>query len=208
MPVTLFLTRHGVSEHNTHTDYYMGRSPASRLVEKGRQQARSLGRRLARQGGLRHIIASSLPRTMETAELIARETGVSRVEGMDAFWELNKGEWEGRMRRDGVPVETAAALRNDPYGFRYPGGESYQDVLARVAPALESWRERAGGETTLLVLHGDVIRVVLYHLLRFPSENIRDPVIFPCSLSEFLYDQGHYRLVRYNDDSHLIQEDL
>ena len=208
MPATLYLTRHGVSEHNTNTLFYMGRAPASRLVELGRLQAQSLGRRLARQGRPSRIIASSLPRTMETAELIAREAGISQVQGEDAFWELNKGQWEGRMRRDGVPAETAAAIKADPFRFRYPGGESYQDVVNRVVPALDTWREKLSGETALFVLHGDVIRAVLYHLLRFPPDRIRDAVISPCSLSEFLYEEGHYRMVRYNDESHLIQDGL
>jgi len=208
MSTTLYITRHGVSEHNTNTTYYMGRAPTSRLMEQGRQQASSLGRRLARIGGLRRIIASSLPRTMETAELIARETGVARVEGEDAFWELNKGAWEGTMRRDGVPPETSAAIKADPFRFRYPGGESYQDVLARVAPALDAWRDRVAGETAIFVLHGDVIRAAVVHLLRLPTDAVRDPAIFPCSLSEFLHDRGRYRLVRYNDDSHLAQDGL
>ena len=205
---TIYLTRHGVSEHNTNTAYYMGRSPDSRLTAQGQEQARSLGRRLARLGGVDRIVASSLPRTLETAERVAAECGAVRVEGEQGFWELSKGEWEGSMPRNGVPAEIAAAIQADPFGFRYPGGESYRDVVARAAPALDAWVQRSAGQRVLFVLHGDVIRAVLYHLLRFPSDAIRDAAIFPCSLSEFLHEPGRYRMVRYNDDNHLVQDGL
>ena len=54
-PMTrILITRHGESEHNLNTRFFMGRSPSSRLTEKGREQARRLGRRLA---GLGHAPA-------------------------------------------------------------------------------------------------------------------------------------------------------
>lgn len=37
MTTRIYLTRHGLSEHNLNTEVFMGRSPASRLVEEGRR---------------------------------------------------------------------------------------------------------------------------------------------------------------------------
>ncbi|MDH5752929.1 MAG: histidine phosphatase family protein [Deltaproteobacteria bacterium] len=203
MQTIVQLTRHGISEHNLETRFYMGRSPASRLVEQGREQARLLGARLAAQSPPELIVASSLPRTMETAELIAGATGVTEVHGEDALWELCKGDWEGRMPRENLPEDVSREIQADPFRFRYPDGESYRDVVARVGPAIDGWVQRHQGRRILFVLHGDVIRAVLYHLLRFPQEFIRDHAINTCSLSEFHHEAGRYSMALYNDTCHL-----
>lgn len=199
---TIYITRHGLSEHNLVTHLYMGRSPHARLVEQGREQARHLGRRLARITRLERIVSSSLPRTLETAEIIAEAVGLPEVEHEEGFWELSKGEWEGRMPRH-LPRELADTLAADPFGYRYPGGESYADVAQRAGAAFDRWVADNAGRTLLFVLHGDVIRAVLWHLLRFPPEKIGDFVTDPCSLTEFYLENGRHHLVRYNDDSHL-----
>lgn len=203
MNTHLYITRHGLSEHNLNTEVFMGRSPASRLVEQGRAQARALGVRLAEEGrSVGRIICSSLPRTVETAELISEKLGGPPPQPEDAFWELSKGSWEGVMPRDPDP-ENQAALAADPYGFRYPGGESYRDVEVRVGAAFERWMAVDAAGDTLLVLHGDVIRALLRHLLKFPPDLISRFEIEPCSLSEFRRQSENYTLVRFNDHHHL-----
>ena len=204
----IYLTRHGLSEHNLKTDVYMGRSPESRLVDAGREQARRLGARLLDDGlaaekRVRKIIASSLPRTEETASLIAEALGLVEVETEDAFWELSKGDWEGVMPRWDLPEPIAKALSADPFGFRYPGGESYRDVTARVAPAFDTHVAANPGVPLLFVLHGDVLRALLHHTLRFPPEKIGDFIIDPCSLTELRWKEGRYHLARFNDGAHL-----
>lgn len=219
----IYLTRHGLSEHNLKTDVFMGRSPESRLVDAGREQARRLGARLAgeefagkgsapREFGekngepgkiVQKIISSSLPRTVETASLIAEALGIETVESEDAFWELSKGDWEGVMPRWELPEPIVKALAGDPFGFRYPGGESYRDVTGRVAPAFDTHVAANPGVTVLFVLHGDVLRAVLHHTLRFPPEKIGDFIIDPCSLTELRWKEGRYHLARFNDCGHL-----
>ena len=209
----VYLTRHGLSEHNLKTDVYMGRSPESRLVAAGREQARRLGARLA--GGefagdglaaekmVQKIIASSLPRTEETAGLIGQALGLENVETEDAFWELSKGDWEGVMPRWELPEPIARALAEDPFGFRYPGGESYRDVTARAAPVFDAHVSANPGVPLLFVLHGDVLRALLHHTLGFPPEKIGDFIIDPCSLTELRWIEGRYHLARFNDGAHL-----
>lgn len=198
----IYITRHGVSEHNLNTEVFMGRSPASRLTDEGRAQATLLGKRLAREAAVTRIVCSSLPRTMETAELIADEIGCAPPLPEDAFWELDKGCWEGAMPRD-LPPEVARDVAAEPFTYCYGGGESYSDVVRRAAPAFERWVAELQGETPLFVLHGDVIRALLFHLIRFPTDKISDFLIDPCSISEFSYAGGRYETVRLNDVSHL-----
>jgi broad specificity phosphatase PhoE len=196
---TVFLTRHGLSEHNLNTRYFMGRSPPSRLTEQGREQARRLAARLAADARVRHVVASSLPRALETAQIVAGRLGLASLHSDDAFWELSKGEWEGRMPRDGVPAEVQRRLAEDPLGFQYPGGESLAQVEQRVAPAFWRWCTDLQPGGILFVLHGDVICALLHHLLRFPAPEIRDFLVAPCSLTELERQGDAVRLVRFNE---------
>jgi len=217
----LLITRHGESEHNLTTHVYMGRAPTSRLTEKGRDQAERLGRRLAQSHRLDHIVCSSLPRTQETAQAIAQSYAqqvltapngqasqdqspmLPPIYPEDAFWELSKGDWEGRMPRN-LPPDIRQQLDRDPFGFRYPGGESYGDVWERIAPAFDGWLTRLGEGTVLFVLHGDVMRALWYHLIRFPKEKIEDFDTEPCALNQFRWHNGRTVVVKLNDTSHLV----
>ena len=199
---TIFVTRHGLSEHNLNTDVFMGRSPASRLTDEGRDQARLLGRRLAKEAAVTSIVASSLPRTMETAELISREIGAGPPQPEDAFWELDKGDWEGAMPRT-LPPEVERAVAAEPFTYRYGGGESYSDVTKRVAPAFERWVTQLREQETLFVLHGDVIRALLYHVIQFPQDKISDFIIDPCSITELIRSGRRIEVARLNDAGHL-----
>lgn len=198
----ILITRHGEAEHNLRTDVFMGRSPASRLTALGREQARSLGRRLADGLPPRRIVCSSLPRAVETAELIAEAAGGVPISREDAFWELSKGEWEGHMPRV-LPDAVRRELEADPFAYRHPGGESYHDVWQRAGPAFDRWVAGDDAEPVLFVLHGDVIRALLYHVIRFPTARIGDWVIDPCSLSEVRDQEGRRLIVRINDCAHL-----
>ena len=202
-PTTILITRHGSSEHNLRTDVFMGRAPESRLTDTGREQARLLGGRLKKEGEpVDHIVCSSLVRTRETADLIASCLGIEGVRGEDAFWELSKGSWEGSMTKP-PPPEMQAAVDAAPFTYRYENGESYQDVVARIAPVFDDLVTAHPGERILLVLHGDVIRALLYHIIRFPPHRIADFAVESCSLSEVRLVRGRYCIIRLNDTSQL-----
>jgi len=202
MTTRIYVTRHGFSAHNQREDVYMGRWPESRLTDQGRREAKLLGERLS-GAGIQHIIHSSLPRTAETAEIIAAHTGTIDLQPEDAFWELSKGDWEGVMTKP-MPPDVRQQEAADPFGFRYGnGGESYREVVARIAPAFDRWVENFSGERILFVLHGDVIRAVFFHLIHFPEAKISDFQTDPCSISEFTHQDGRYKTIRLNDVAHL-----
>jgi len=195
------ITRHGQAENNLVRDRLMGRSPASQLTDLGRVQARSVGARLAEEGAPSHIICSSLPRTAETAELIAAEIGNPPIESDDDFWEMSKGDWEGRMPVE-LPTDIQAEIDADPFGYRYGGGESYRDVWRRIGPAYDRWITIHDGRSILFVLHGDVMRALCYHLVRFPPNRIRDWSTGNCAMSECRHEPGGRNvMVRWNEGS-------
>jgi len=129
------------------------------LTARGREQAESARRALA-GFDLDLVVASGLPRTIETAALVAPGHEVER-------WpELS--EWRGG-RLDAIPPEELeqafiGALRVTNEGDRFLGGESLGEALDRVHPAFERLLAR-DWETALVVLHGGVNRIVLSYAL-------------------------------------------
>lgn len=202
MITTILITRHGEGEHNLNTGVFMGRAPEARLTPRGREQARLLGQRLKSQPSPSRIICSSLPRTVETAEIVGQTAGISTLHSDDAFWELSKGDWEGTMPRP-PPPEIQQAVDADPMGYRYGGAESYSGVESRVAPRFEECLRRYAGDTLLFVLHGDVIRALLHHIIGFPGDKISDFEIAPCSLTEIHRDGERTIIQRINDAAHM-----
>jgi broad specificity phosphatase PhoE len=129
------------------------------LTAAGREQAEAARRALAGVSFDR-VVASRLPRTIETAEIVAP---AREVEPWPEF-----AEWRGGRLRDIPEAERqqafVGALRADDEAARFLGGESLGELLDRVLPALD--RLLAGDWDTLLaVFHGGINRIVLSHAL-------------------------------------------
>jgi broad specificity phosphatase PhoE len=106
------------------------------------------------------VVASDLPRTGETAAIVAPGHEVER-------WpEL--AEWRGG-RLDAIPPDEleasfVGALRVKDEAERFLGGESLGEALDRVHPALDRLVAREW-DTALAVLHGGVNRIVISYAL-------------------------------------------
>ena len=129
------------------------------LTPRGREQAVAAREALAGVE-LDLVVASDLPRTAETAEIVAPGREVER-------WpEL--AEWRGG-RLDAIPPEELeaaflGALQVKDEAQRFLGGESLGETLDRIHPALERLLLRRW-ETALAVLHGGVNRIVISYAL-------------------------------------------
>ena len=129
------------------------------LTPRGRQQAAAAHEALA-EVGFDLVLASDLPRTAETAGIVAPGLEVER-------WpEL--AEWRGG-RLDALPPDEleslfVGALRVTDEAARFLGGESLGEALDRVHPALDRLVER-DWDTALAVLHGGVNRIVISYAL-------------------------------------------
>jgi len=129
------------------------------LTPKGLEQATAAHEALAGVE-LDLVVASDLPRTAETAAIVAPGHEVER-------WpEL--AEWRGG-RLDAIPLEEleaafVGALRVTDESSRFLGGESLGEALDRVHPALDKLVAREW-DTALAVLHGGVNRIVISYAL-------------------------------------------
>jgi len=140
---------------------YLGaRDPeAVRLTERGLEQAAAAHRALE---GVPFdlVVTSNLPRTVETAAVVAPGTEPERLSDFD--------EWRGG-RLDDVPREEVEQLfvgsltvRDEQ--ARFLRGESLGEALDRVLPAFNELAEREW-DTALAVFHGGVNRILLSHAL-------------------------------------------
>ena len=202
MPTRLFLVRHGATLLSAE-DRYAGSTDVA-LSPDGRDQARSLARRLAEQP-LAAAYASPMVRTMETARLVLAERSIPLTAVPD-LRETDHGHWEGHTRdeiRARFPEEYARWER-DPFTFAPSRGETGLQVLARALPAFLEIAERHPEDAVLLVSHKATLRLAIGSLLGVDLPGYRDKLdMSPCGLSVLDVKSGaEARLVLYNDVSH------
>ena len=130
----IYLCRHGQTEWNR--DHRLQGQCESDLTPLGRLQAAAMADLLhdlvTRQPAADwRIVASPLRRARDTAQAIATRLGLE-LEFDDRLMELTVGEWEGRLRHE-LAQEHPEAFANREWFFAAPGGESYDQVMARVS---------------------------------------------------------------------------
>jgi glucosyl-3-phosphoglycerate phosphatase len=159
----LVLIRHGQSTWNA--DGLLAGQGDPPLTEAGRREAAALAPVLNGFPPERAIV-SDLARARDTAALLGHPG--ARV---DARWrELAVGEWEGRPLSE-IPAGTEPAWRGGT--LVPPGGESWEQGLARVAGALRELR--AAGGSWLVISHGGTIRATVSVLTGIDGRSIAGP---------------------------------
>ena len=143
----IYVVRHGETEWNA-VNKVLGRTDIP-LNSRGIEQAHELARSL-RDVQIDVFLCSPLCRAIQTADAISKETGISyKVD--DRLIEQDFGIFEGIDRFDRKYQE---AKRE--YFVRYPGGESYFDMAARVFSLIQE----LSGKNALLVTHGGICRII------------------------------------------------
>ena len=202
MTTRVSLVRHGATVASAE-DSFNGETDIA-LSETGREQARSLGRRLA-QERIDAFYASPLSRAMETARLIAAPHG-REVVPVPGIREISHGRWEGRERAEVARLHPEEYRRweSDPFSFAPEGGETGLAVTARALPALlEIVRSHPEGRV-LLVSHKATIRLLIATLIGLDPRRYRDRLeSSPAGLTVLEFrDTDGARMILFNDTSH------
>jgi len=165
-PTTLYLVRHGETEHNRR-GIIQGGGIDSTLNAAGEAQARALTKRLE-SVSVDTLYASTLRRAQQTADILARpHEPLSRTYLRDLN-EMDWGVYEGEPpseERDASMGAIKEDWRTGAYERAIEGGESIRDVQERAHRALRHILARAAGHTALVVTHGRYLRVLLATLL-------------------------------------------
>lgn len=154
----IYLFRHGDVSYVDDNGVRVADSTAVPLTQWGREQATMTGKALAAIPFDR-AVASSFPRSVETAELILQERCID-IEQNPAFVEF-QGNPDHRSAISDLN-EIAYSFKDAAVpGARYVGGDSFEEVNARVIAALELLIAEDKWETLALVAHGGINRLVL-----------------------------------------------
>ena len=163
-----------------------GRARGLHLSEQGHLEAGRAGERLALLGAVSAVYCSPLERARETARHVARhlELPVTVERGL---LECDFGEWTGAELASLRKLDAWDAVQRHPGGFRFPGGESFVELQARIAGAVERLVTRHPGEVVVAVSHADPIKIAVGDAMGVPLDLVQRTVISPCSISVVAY---------------------
>jgi len=226
-PARLWIVRHGESAGNVARDAAMA-AGADRIVlsvrdvdvplsERGREQARGLGRWFAAgeaDGRPEVLLASPYLRALETARLFRDHGGCDADEPICLDERLREKEFgilDG-LTTDGVlihePQQAEFRRLLGKFYHRPPGGESWCDVIFRLRSLLDTVALHYAGKRVMIVAHQVVVLC-----LRYVIENMDEAQILRidhagdvanCSVTEYAFNpaagkSGALSLVRYNE---------
>jgi broad specificity phosphatase PhoE len=166
-PTGFWLLRHALVEQNARARLYgtldVPLCPQTMLAQIPAYQG--LARHLPCPA---HWVITPLSRTRLTAEAIVAAGYPSQDFQIEAdLVEQDLGAWQGLPH-----AELPQHLRTPAHPFwplsadeRPPGGESLQEVLARVGPAMERLARQYAGREVVIVSHGGAIRMAIAHAM-------------------------------------------
>jgi len=166
----LFLIRHGETFFNL-KNRIGGDSP---LTEKGRAQARALGRYFKTQK-IPYIFASKMKRTIQTAAPIRRSQARCTLIPLEDFNEIDSGVCEcmsyEEIRKKMQPV--FLKRKQDKYNYIYPSGEGYVSMKKRIDSGIKKALYLSGNSQNIVIVgHRAANRMILSHFLYRRTEDV------------------------------------
>ena len=202
---TLYLIRHGETEHNRR-GIIQGGGVDSELNAAGRAQAEALAQRL-RTVSFDALYASTLQRAKQTADILAPPHEPLPRTYLRDLSEMDWGVFEGEPpspERDAAMGALKSAWREGAYDRAVEQGESIRDVQDRAQRALRHILAREAGGTTLVVTHGRYLRVLLATLLDdYGLEHMQDLGHSNTCVNRVVVDGGRARADLQNCTAHL-----
>lgn len=197
------ITRHGQTEWNV--EKRMQGQADSPLTALGRQQAEALHQRL-RDREIDAVYSSSLPRAVQTTEIVCKGKGLS-IGQLDDLREIAIGEWSGKLLTE-VEAEYPEQSENfwkHPEAYKpMEGGETYQELRDRASKTLLELAKKHRNQTVLVVSHGIVLKL-LYNYFRYqPLADIANNHPHPksCCYCEVEWTDGVWHINKWNDTAH------
>jgi probable phosphoglycerate mutase len=203
----IVLVRHGESRCNVE-GVVGGRRGCTGLSAQGADEVGALATRLSQSGelaGTAALYASSLPRAIETAEILrpALESGSGGVAlpivVEPELCEIDPGDADGLTWREVFD-------RFGPFDFddvsrsAIPGCESWVEFVTRAARAVVQLADEHPGQLVVVACHGGIVEASMLRLLPLAAGverlNLKTK---NASMTEWERADGRWTLLRYND---------
>ena len=198
---TILLVRHAVNDF-VKTGKLAGWTSGVHLNEDGKAQAEALGKRLA-HAPLKHIYASPLERTMETAQAILEHHPTLEIEQNLEIGEVRYGDWEGMKIASLRQRKMWDVVQEYPSRAVFPNGETMRGVQVRAVNEIERLVKKHPREMIVIVSHADLIKMVVAHYLGMHLDNFQRIVISPASINTIMLSHSRPFIGTINDTAHV-----
>lgn len=194
----IYIIRHAEKESGNYYNPRL-RHQDEPISEKGRQSAERLGAFFAERP-IDAIFVSGYRRTGETIQSVARRLELIPIVD-ERLNEIDNGLLEGLgdMEIQEQYPDVWRAFMERSADFRFPEGETGEEVRGRIASFLEEKRDQYPNGI-IAVAHDGLIRTLMCHVLGLPVYRRWDFQIDFCGIVELSSrpDFGHWKLIRFN----------
>jgi probable phosphomutase (TIGR03848 family) len=197
------LVRHAVNDF-VKTGKLAGWTPEVHLNDEGKAQAEALGKRLA-EVPIRHLYASPLERTMETAQALSQHHPKLDIVQNVEIGEVRYGDWEGMEVNALRHRKMWQVVQETPSRAYFPNGETMRGVQTRAVNEIERLATVHPAGLVVVVSHADVIKMLIAHFLGMHLDNFQRIVISPASISSLSLGFGRPYVGTVNDVAHISQ---
>jgi broad specificity phosphatase PhoE len=198
----IYIVRHGQTDFNL-KNIVQGSGVDSSLNTTGIKQATAFYQAY-QHVRFNKVYTSALQRTVQSVQPFI-DAGIAH----ERLSELNEISWGTKEGHAITPEEDEYyhyMLRQWQLGntsLRIEKGESPEEVVARLASAMDYILKQSEEETVLICMHGRAIRILLCHLLRYPLKSMDMFEHQNLCLYELHHSGSFFTVARYNDTTHL-----
>jgi broad specificity phosphatase PhoE len=198
----VYLVRHGQTDFNL-KNIVQGSGVDTDLNELGRRQANAFYETY-RNIPFDKVYTSALKRSQQSVQRFI-DSGIPH----DALVGLNEISWGTKEGHRVTPQEDQYyhyMLQQWQLGatnLRIEGGESPDDVVKRMKPAMEYIMRHDHEQNILICMHGRAIRILLCYLLNYPLRCMDMFEHQNLCLYALNYSGTMFSIERYNDTGHL-----
>lgn len=185
MAATIYLLRHAVTDA---TGTRLGGRTQASLSDKGQGQAEATRDHL-KDLDFKAVYASPLPRTTETAQIIAKPHRL-KVRPAEGVIEVDYGTWTDRPLKPLYKNKLWPVIQQTPSLVTFPDGESMRSAQERAVTAVEEIAGRHNNKTVAVVSHADIIKMVLAFYSGMPLDTFQRLMVNPASVSVISTGKG------------------
>lgn len=198
----IYIVRHGQTDYNLQ-NIVQGSGVDSSLNQRGLAQAKAFFN-YYKDIAFDKIYTSSLKRTRETVKGFL-DLGIPN-ESLSGLNEISWGTKEGFKITPDEDQYYHYMLKQWQLGnttLRIEGGESPDDVVKRMKPAVDHLMSKTEEQTVLVCMHGRAIRILLCILLNYPLKSMDMFEHENLCLYLLHHTRNSFTIRLHNDVSHL-----